>query len=356
MQCPKCGYDNSDEALFCNLCHAVFRKESPKRPEVSLEEERYTIMHRYKEGRGWKRWFALDVWLSLIVILVIAFWATNSVRKVEKIKEKPSLKKSEESNINSGFTPPDNESSPFPMTKRETFHFVIYCNDETLSNEIATKVEQYYEIPTDLGLGEGGKFWMKDKVYIYIYDTPQQFSQFTGRECLSSSGYSDFKRRSIYTYKDVNHLIEAVIPHELTHLIFADFMEFSPNYPAWVSEGLAMYEESKYCKAYIDNYQKILDQMKRGAYFSVDVLTKIDISKETKLELIQFWYVESMSLVIYLIDAYGRGKFYLFCKNLKEGMELNKALENAYSPDMKGVSELTERWLNYIKTHELEFR
>lgn len=352
MQCPKCGYDNSDEALFCNLCHTVFRKESPKRPEVSPEEERYMIMHKYREGRGWKRWLALDVWLSLIVILGVAFWAVKSMRKGEEIEKRPSLKKLEGSNINSGFNPPNEISSQLPMAKRETLHFIIYCNDETLANEIATKVERYYEIPIDLGLGEG-KFWIKDKgkVYIYIYDTPQQYAQVTKRKSLSS-GYSDFKMRSIYTYKGADYLIEAVIPHELTHLIFADFMEFSLNYPNWLSEGLAMYEENKYCKAYSDNYQEILDQIRQGTYFPVDILTEVDISKEKKLEVIHLWYVESMSLVTYLIDVYGRGNFYIFCKNLKEGMELNKALENAYSPNMRGLAELTGRWLNYIKTHE----
>jgi len=349
MQCPKCGYDNPEDALFCNLCHAVFRKESSKRPEISLEEERYMIMHKHRERGGWKRWLALDVWLSLIVILGIALWASNSVMKREKINEKSSLfKKLGESKINSDDNPPLSESSQ--LSKRETFHFVIHCNDEKLTDEIVSKVEQYYVIPTDLGLGEGN-FWMKGKVHIYIYDTPQEYSQIINRD-FWTSGYAEFKTRSIYAYKDVDYLIEAVIPHELTHLIFADFMEFSANYPKWLTEGLAMYEETKYCQAYLNNYQKILDQMKQEKYFTVDALTKIDISKEKRIEVIHFWYVESMSIVTYLIDVYGRGRLYTFCKNLKEGMELNKALENTYSPEIRNLPELSGRWLNYIKTHD----
>jgi len=351
MQCPKCGYNNPDDALFCNLCHAVFRKESSKRPEISPEEERYMIMHKHREMGGWKRWLALDVWLSLIVILGVVFWVVNTERNQEKIHEKPSrVKKLEGSKMNSGTQSPVNESLPSPMAKRETFHFVIHCNDEKLTDEIALKVEQYYVIPTDLGLDEGN-FWMKDKVHIYIYDTPQEYFQVTGRDSWTS-GYSKFKRRSIYAYKDIDHLIDAVIPHELTHLVFANFMEFSDNYPKWLTEGLAMYEETKYCKAYLNNYQKILNQMKQGKYFSVDALTKINISGEKNIELIHFWYVESLSLITYLIDGYGRGRLYTFCKNLKEGMELNKAIENAYSPEIKNLPELTGLWLNYIKTHD----
>jgi hypothetical protein len=219
-----------------------------------------------------------------------------------------------------------------------------------LADDIAGKIEEYYDIPTDLGLGESD-FWTKDKVHIYIYDTPHQYAKATGKPSWTS-GYGEFKTRTIYSHKNVEHLIDAVIPHELTHLVFADFMDFSNNYPKWLSEGLAMYEETKYCKAYIDNYKNILEQMKKGKYFSLDELTKIDISKEKRIEVVHFWYVQSMSVVTYLIDVYGRGRLYTFCKNLREGMNLEEALEDAYSPHIKSLPELTGRWLNYIKTHE----
>ncbi|PIY20069.1 hypothetical protein COZ13_02035, partial [Candidatus Desantisbacteria bacterium CG_4_10_14_3_um_filter_40_18] len=28
MECPKCGYNNDSEALYCNLCHEVFKRAS----------------------------------------------------------------------------------------------------------------------------------------------------------------------------------------------------------------------------------------------------------------------------------------------------------------------------------------
>ncbi|MFH1562709.1 MAG: peptidase MA family metallohydrolase [Nitrospirota bacterium] len=350
MQCPKCGYNNSDDALFCNLCHAVFRKESASRPDMSHEEERYIIMNRHRDRGSWKRWLGLDVWASIIVIVGVAFWATNAMlTKQQRISaENNGSEKSAESKISSEFIPSGTQSQPSLLNKIETTHFVIYCNDKILADDIAGKVEGYYDIPTDLGFGESN-FWMKDKVQIYVYDTPQEYAQATGR-LHETSGYSQFKTRSIYSYKDIEHLIEAVIPHELTHLIFADFMQFSSNYPTWLSEGLAMYEEVKFCQAYIENYQNILNQIKEGKYLSVDNLTKIDISKEKKIEVVQFWYVESMSIITYLIDNYGRGRLYTFCKNLREGMSLEESLQNAYSPDIKNLPELTGRWLNYIKT------
>ncbi len=350
MQCHKCGYNNPDDALFCNLCHAIFRKESAPKPDISQEEERYVIMHRHHQKGDWKRWLGLDVWASIIVIIGVAVWATNTMMtKQQGISgENKGSEKSAESGINSEFIPTGTQSQPSLLHKKETFHFIIYCNDEILAEDIAAKVERYYDIPTDLGFGEAN-FWIKEKVQIYIYDTPQEYAKVTGRTHLTS-GYSEFKTRTIYSHKQIEHLIDGVIPHELTHLIFADFMKFSPNYPIWLSEGLAMYEETKFCQAYNENYKNILDQIKGGKYLSIDNLTKIDISKEQKIEVIQFWYVESMSIITYLIESYGRGKLYSFCKNLREGMDLEKALEDAYSPHIKNLPELTGRWLNYIKT------
>lgn len=348
MECPKCGYNNPEEALFCNLCHAVFRKESPKRPEISQEEERYMIMHKHHEPGGWKRWVAVDVWLSLLVIIGVAFWATHSVMKRGKVQTKSEmLDMSGEAKLSSKLK--STPTQPTLTIKRETSHFVVYSNDEILADDIAGKVEKYYDIPVDLGLGESN-FWMKDKVHIYIYDTPQEYAKVTDKATWTS-GYTEFKTRTIYSHKDVRDIIDAVIPHELTHLIFADFMNFSSNYPKWLSEGLAMYQETKSCKAYIEEYQNILEEMRRGKYFSLDELTEFDPSKGKNRKLIYWWYVQSMSVVTYLIEVYGRGRFYTFCKNLREGMKLEEALADAYSPDIKSLPELTGRWLNYIKTH-----
>lgn len=36
MKCPQCGYDNAEDALSCNLCQAVLRKEQKKAPAHAL--------------------------------------------------------------------------------------------------------------------------------------------------------------------------------------------------------------------------------------------------------------------------------------------------------------------------------
>ncbi|MFC2091690.1 M50 family metallopeptidase [Elusimicrobiota bacterium] len=36
MKCPKCGYENTDDALYCNLCQEIFKKEKKKEEEQSI--------------------------------------------------------------------------------------------------------------------------------------------------------------------------------------------------------------------------------------------------------------------------------------------------------------------------------
>lgn len=350
MQCPKCGHNNSKGSLYCSLCHEVFETKSNPHHE-SVEETRYKMMFKHRD-RGvdwWKRWIALDVWLSLVVITVLAFWVYNIWKetKIEDVKKPAKI-------ISMGraasfFNKFKYQTPPAGSQHYQTIHFDIYCVDKTLADEISSQVERYCEISADLGLVEAN-FWKKKRVLIYIYETQQEFRKATGVSDLCS-GYADLNRRIIYSYDDIDHLTEAVIPHELTHLIFADFMEQSQNYPKWLTEGLATYEEAKYCKAYISNYQKILDNIREGKYLGMIKLTEIDINGIKNLNDLQSWYVESLSIVSYLLDVHGRGKFYTFCKELRDGCGLEEALKRAYSPNFNSLPELTGYWLNYIKNN-----
>ncbi len=43
--CPKCGYENLDDALYCNLCKEIFRKEKKE----TLVKDKITSIHDLPE-------------------------------------------------------------------------------------------------------------------------------------------------------------------------------------------------------------------------------------------------------------------------------------------------------------------
>ncbi len=123
--------------------------------------------------------------------------------------------------------------------------------------------------------------------------------------------------------------------------------------PKWIDEGFATFVETKYCQAYNSEYQRLLDIIKAGKYFPLEALDNTDITKGKELENIHLWYVQTLSIVTYLLDKYGSDKFFRnFLTNLRDGKSLDDSLSAAYSPDITCMNELEQKWLEYIRAYK----
>ena len=61
----------------------------------------------------------------------------------------------------------------------------------------------------------------------------------------------------------------------------------------------------------------------------------------------KLFYAEDYSLVDYLIQGFGQDKFVLFCQNLRDLKNLQRAVVLTYSfADMK---DFAESWQDYLK-------
>jgi hypothetical protein len=69
MKCPKCGYENKEEALYCNLCTEIFRKEKKQKPvKEKIQDcsgEFMPVRRRIKYG------YLIRFFLGLLIILNI---------------------------------------------------------------------------------------------------------------------------------------------------------------------------------------------------------------------------------------------------------------------------------------------
>lgn len=97
--CPKCGYENLDDALYCNLCKEIFRKEKkeasikdkitsihdlPEDIRNLLEKQKAEIMDKGKEGLGIDvqkgcLLFAI-IGIGLFALILLRFLFTTSVK------------------------------------------------------------------------------------------------------------------------------------------------------------------------------------------------------------------------------------------------------------------------------------
>ena len=77
--------------------------------------------------------------------------------------------------------------------------------------------------------------------------------------------------------------------------------------------------------------QGLADQIQNGSFMGLNGLEGFDLVNSKDKEKVKLFYLESYSLLDYLISEFGKDKFVLFCQNLRDYKDLTKALALAYS-------------------------
>ncbi|MCM8796248.1 MAG: hypothetical protein NC928_06165, partial [Candidatus Omnitrophica bacterium] len=107
-------------------------------------------------------------------------------------------------------------------------HFLVYfTQDKKFAQEVLNKAEVYYQrIASELGYPRYSEFWLWDKrVKIYIYPDHTSFLQAT-QQPQWSYGMADYKNKQIISFLWSKGFLESLLPHEIAHLIFRDFVGF----------------------------------------------------------------------------------------------------------------------------------
>jgi hypothetical protein len=228
-------------------------------------------------------------------------------------------------------------------------HFIVHhFGEESFAQEVLRRAEQYYkQIGEDLGYERRSAFWQWDKrVKIYIYKTKEDFLKNSGRTEWSE-GYADYTRKTIVSYEWKTDFLESLLPHEITHLIFRDYVGFQGEVPVWLDEGVAQWEEPAKRKVVRSAMKFYLYD---GRWYSIENLTSMDVwNVRTKLA-VDLFYVQAASLVDFLVTEYGSDSFIFFCRQLRDGKSFGAALPFAYPTQMRTVRELEEKWKAYINS------
>jgi len=263
---------------------------------------------------------------------------------------------------------PECQGAPWQEVKGD--HFIVYFSqDEKFARDVLYKAEVYYQrIAAALGYSRYSEFWTWDKrVKVYIYPDHRAYCRATNSPDWTH-GVARYREKVIASYVWGEGFLEALLPHEMAHLIFRDFVGFRGEVPLWLDEGVAQWsEESKrqQMKAVVKNLlaQGMLMSLKDMIGLDVRSLkpgaaikaasaadaagNRRGLSFETE-ELIPLFYAEAVSLVGFLIERYGADEFTVFCRNLRDGKTLDDALKSAYPVYIHSAAELEMRWVAYI--------
>ena len=228
-------------------------------------------------------------------------------------------------------------------------HFIVYYTQNGVSaKEVLHKAETCYsKVASDLGYARYSNFWQwENRVNITIYPTKQEYTKETG-EPEWTEGIAIYNEKKIVTYEWSQHFLESLLPHEITHLIFRDFVGFKGQIPLWLDEGIAQWEEPKKREVSKLYAREVLNKLQMFPFVQ---LTAINSLADKDVETVNAFYMQSLSAVDFLIATYGTLSFADFCRELRDGKSLNDALKSSYSGRIRDLDHLEALWIAYVKT------
>jgi len=231
--------------------------------------------------------------------------------------------------------------------KRST-HFIVYYKgnvDINFVNDIVDSAEGYYnQIADNLGF-KRYNFWLWDnRAKIYIYPDKATYQSATSQPDWSG-GCASYRDKTLWTYPHAVGFFDSVLPHELGHIIFREFIGSGRDIPIWLEEGVASYQEKS--KRYAAD-SMVKDYQSKSKLMTMKQLNETgpdySILDDKSAEV---FYVESVSIVNYLISTFGKDRFAMLCQRLNEKETLDNALNMTYF-NIKNQEELYKQWLKYL--------
>ena len=248
-------------------------------------------------------------------------------------------------------------------------HFIVYfTGEESFARDALNNAEKYYtRIANELGYARYQDFWTWEKrCKIYVYPDHDSFLKSTGG-AEWSHGLADYRAKTIISYAWHEGFLDSLLPHEIAHLIFRDFIGFKGEVPLWLDEGVAQWEEEAkrpqmkaMIKELYDNEGLLLinDMMKldiRRLKSKDGVHVRSALTKDgspgvvflSSDNLVNTYYLQSVSMIGFLIEKYGGESFTNFCRELRDGETLQEALKSAYMT-ITTIEEFEKRWKEYL--------
>lgn len=232
-------------------------------------------------------------------------------------------------------------SSSFWQTDKSQ-HFVVYyqvSRPEYIS-ELSSKAEGYYNsIIDDLGFRRFD-FWSWDnRAKIYLYENAEDFQRETERTSWSGAVVY-VANRTIKTFVGQDGFFDSILPHELTHIIFREFVGQKSILPLWIDEGVASSQEKSYLAARLKIAKKLIAQ---NEYIKLDKFSAI-----SNPDLVQahVFYAQAASLVFFLVRGQGRERFQDFCRKVRDGVDWQAALFSTYR--FSNFEEFEQAWKEFI--------
>ncbi|MBU0754778.1 MAG: tetratricopeptide repeat protein [Planctomycetes bacterium] len=174
-------------------------------------------------------------------------------------------------------------------------------------------------------------YFPRTRITVIIY-RPDDFNAVTDSEGWVG-GLFDRKIRIPLTASNQQvETIAQVVRHEYTHVIV---YELAPGCPSWINEGLACYEQYTLGQG----EKRLHDWMAHGGKpISFDDIP-FSFMETGDPDIVRQYYLQSHSMMEFLISRYGLGKIRLLLRELNKNGDWKDAFQRAYNRSFDVVEE-----------------
>jgi len=148
---------------------------------------------------------------------------------------------------------------------------------------------------------------------------------------------------SIYTYEGLQ--LPLAVAHEMSHLIFREFMNADRPDLRWLNEGLAVYEgdvkaaELGLATAGEADLKRRLADQKIPFDQMITLVPPTEMERETGI-----WYRQAGSVVRWIIERGGRGGFSQLLSLLRDGKLMDDAVRTAFPGKWYSLADVENSW------------
>jgi len=222
------------------------------------------------------------------------------------------------------------------------FFFKFHKQDQLYMDRIIGRAEALHgEITRDIG------YVPTEPIGVIMAFTKEEFNQFQpeGAELPEWAVGVAYPELNLMVIRSPRLIMGSLanpletFTHELSHLILGKQFGKHPI-PRWLNEGFAMYE------AYEWNPSQDLLMARAvfaGRLLSLDQLTRAFGGESFE---VQPAYLQSYSLVNYLISTYGREEFHSFVQRLARGQPFEQALQETF---LLSPQSFEAGWKRYLR-------
>lgn len=220
---------------------------------------------------------------------------------------------------------------------QETAHFKVAAYTSPAAALYSGLCEENYtRIMQDLGLYS---FVPARPYNVVVYKDAAEFHRKTGQP--EWSGGAAYGNALLLYENDSNR---GIIAHEMTHLVFNEFMGLSQAAQLrWLNEGVAVYEEMRADRDSAGAYAARLNASVLSNPIPFSQMVNLAPQAEAR-RTVDRWYAQVGSVVSFMIRNGGSFNFSLFLGALRRGADTDRALAEAYPNGWHTLAEVEKAW------------